>query len=359
MRLRLRSCVHKIIAPIAILAVGIGALPTAGDAPALAAPTYRITDLGLLPHLAEDVSMGINASGQVSLWDSVGPVSVRASFWTGAQRQAVAVPAQYPNSVARAVNDAGQVAGWAGASANPVDSLAATHGIVADSGKTRVLDTLGGRDSRAYGLNNRGQVVGVADLSGGRRHAFLDDGKTMTDLGTLPGGDFSQAYAVNDAGRVAGVSVNARSERRAVLWRDGKATDLGTLPGGHVSAAVALNNRDQAAGFSACKDGYHAFLWTDGRMQDLGTLGSDPSAASGLNDLGDVVGSSNVSGIKRHAFLWHGGRMADLNALVPVGVGWELTQADAINDHGQIVCTGRRGRGPLHALLLTPVPVHP
>ena len=48
------------------------------------------------------------------------------------------------------------------------------------------LGTLGGR-SLAYGINDSGQVVGVARPLGNTVNAFLYSGSTMTDLGTLGG----------------------------------------------------------------------------------------------------------------------------------------------------------------------------
>ena len=41
------------------------------------------------------------------------------------------------------------------------------------------LGTLGGSRSSAYGINNRGQVVGVAETADGDLHAFLWNSGTM------------------------------------------------------------------------------------------------------------------------------------------------------------------------------------
>jgi len=55
---------------------------------------------------------------------------------------------------------------------------------------------------------------------------------TLTDLGTL-GGTFSQAYGVNDKGWVVGYSsTEGDSALHAFLWHRGVMTDLGTLGGG-------------------------------------------------------------------------------------------------------------------------------
>ena len=49
------------------------------------------------------------------------------------------------------------------------------------------LGTLGGRSSFGTGINNRGEVTGASDNGAGLQHAFLYNGKTMLDLGVLPG----------------------------------------------------------------------------------------------------------------------------------------------------------------------------
>ena len=49
------------------------------------------------------------------------------------------------------------------------------------------LGTLGGSDSFGVAINASGQVTGHADTAGGAAHAFLWDGTTMLDLGTLGG----------------------------------------------------------------------------------------------------------------------------------------------------------------------------
>src|SRR5215510_14995213 len=68
------------------------------------------------------------------------------------------------------------------------------------------LGTLGGATSTACGINDRGQVAGNSAIASGELHAFLWDGGTMTDLGTLPGRAFSGARFINNRGQVVGSS---------------------------------------------------------------------------------------------------------------------------------------------------------
>ena len=79
------------------------------------------------------------------------------------------------------------------------------------------LCTLGGDTSQAFGVNNKGHVVGLAKLDSQIYHAFFWDGKTMTDLGTL-GGMFSSAYGINDSGVIVGSAQGADGLWYAVQW---------------------------------------------------------------------------------------------------------------------------------------------
>ena len=69
------------------------------------------------------------------------------------------------------------------------------------------------------GLCGKGQVVGEGSIpfSSYHMHAFLWKDGTMTDLGTL-GGATSWAYGINNRGQVVGYSETASGEMRAFLW---------------------------------------------------------------------------------------------------------------------------------------------
>lgn len=81
------------------------------------------------------------------------------------------------------------------------------------------LGTLpGGTGALAYGINNRGQVVGWGDTAAGELHGILWQRGVAIDLGKLPGSRYSIATAINDRGDIVGVSESATHAPAAIRW---------------------------------------------------------------------------------------------------------------------------------------------
>lgn len=166
---------------------------------------------------------------------------------------------------------------------------------------------------RAFGINNVGLVVGAANPGGGMQPAILTPNQLPALLGTL-GGPNGRAQAVNDSGEIVGRARTAAGEEHA-FWRD-PATGL---------------------------------------MVDLGTLGGASSTANAVNAGGSIVGSALDTLGRPRAFLAPGARaaMEDLNGVLPPGSGWELTEAVAISDAGEVAGNGLLN-GAARAFMLTP-----
>jgi probable HAF family extracellular repeat protein len=205
------------------------------------------------------------------------------------------------------------------------------------------------------GLNTPGAFTGVMNILG-NSHAFVYNVCLLTDLGTL-GGATSEGNGINDNSQVVGSSFGANgSIAQPFLWSSsGGMSALAELPGGNGGSANGSNILGQVVGYSS--NGVvseRPVLWMGGVPTDLGTPGGPQGSALAINNFGQIVGQAMTSTGVQHATIWQNGIQADLNSLIPAGSGFTyLSQANAINDAGQIVGTGYVG-GNLNAFILNP-----
>src|SRR5712692_7586757 len=234
-------------------------------------------------------------------------------------------------------NDRGQVVGLSdNGEIDPVLGGPQGRGVLWESDGSIVnLGTLGGTQSLAGAINNRGQIIGVAadeipdpySIFGWatETRGFVWEKGAMRDLGTLGGTDTSPSF-INRNGQIAGVSyVNSNPSLNCDLpltthpfiWQDGTIADLGTL-GGTCAGVASINNRGDIAGISNLEgdEVAHPFLWHGGKLNDLGTIGGTFGVATWLNDAGDVAGgATTVADEEFHAFFWRDGVMVDIGTV--------------------------------------------
>jgi probable HAF family extracellular repeat protein len=341
-----------------------------------------ITDLGTLPGIGGSFVNDINAKGVVtgmSLNGGTSPVQgglplFDAVVWKDGELIDLGTFGG-GLSYAGAINDHDQVVGFAlnslpesfdlGDFCQTFQMLTQMRAFIWHRGIMRDLGTLGGTDSCALFVNERGQAAGnsftnsIVNPGTGfpTLHPFLWDGDEMQDLGTL-GGTVAVANGINNRGQVAGVSrLSGDQTQHAFLWNEGKLTDFGTLGGTKVEV-IGLNEAGELVGKADVPGSltYHAFLTKNGVMTDLGTQDGDPcSNAISINAKNQIVGfSEDCTGNNGHAFLWKNGHMTDLNAFVPAGSCLRLTTATFINDRGEIAAEGVLPNGDQRGVLLIP-----
>lgn len=324
-------------------------------------PRYTVTDLGTLGGTFGQ-AYNLNNKGEVVGWSSTGGVPTSAFIWRKGRMTDLGTFGGIV-SQASAISDKGDVVGNSETSA--VDPLGEEFcggqdynqdqsvclPFLWSKGVMSPLPTLGGNNGIAFGVNNRGQVVGqvenavhdptcVAPQVLQFKPVMWENGEAHA-LPTVPGYPDGIAQAINDNGQVVGVSTDCVFTRaHGLLWQHGKYTDLGNL-GGTQMAPSSINNRGQVIGSADLPPGgiiFHVFLWQSGVVRDIGTIPGDVEGSGGaINDNGQVVGQSCDGSGNCRAFLWENGAMTDLNSLVPANSDLQLFDANGINSRGEIV----------------------
>jgi len=315
------------------------------------AQMYTLTDLSA--HSQESYPRaGINARGQEAgiFWHLKSDVPTYSAF-----RTAPNSPISHPTddlgslggtySYAVAMNATGQVIGTAEMSDGTIHAFRTAP----DSPIDPATDDLGAVNLTA--INDSGQVVGCCLPNS---HAFRISANSpinpaTDDLGTL-GGTYSKATGINNSGQVVGVSSIA-GDGEYHLFRtkpnrpiNPATDDLGPVFNQYSSAVI--NSFGQVAG--CCLSNVHAFfLPPNGRINSATKdLGSDFQPMA-INSYGQVAGFSYK------AFLYSGGTLHDLSSLIS-SQDWTLGFTTGINDSGQISLSASSS-SPYRAAVLNPI----
>ena len=197
-----------------------------------------------------------------------------------------------------ALNNRGQVVG----SSNLVDDVYAHPFLWTKPGPMRDLGTLGGPGGVANAINEAGEVVGFADLPAAgatSTDAFLWQKGKMTDLGALSGHCFSGASSINAKTQVTASSFPCDgSPAHAVLWENGgPMVDLNDLVSGAdmTLSGSYINDRGEITGIGVLVNGdLHAFLLIPCDENHPGVEGCDYSmveASAAVPQTSSAVGN--------------------------------------------------------------------
>lgn len=198
-------------------------------------------------------------------------------------------------SAARAINDRGQIVGEFTASDDN------GHAFLWEKGHMIDLGAPAGGSSSALAINAAGQIVGIAYYpEQDQVLAVRWEHSGLVPLGTLAGDSQSTAFGINNRGQVVGTSSGALSH--GVLWNNGRMTGLADGQ----SQAIAINNRGDVAGTwqPSAESPTYMSVWRKGVRTTLPIPDNSAGDVLGINNRGAVVGWAVITGQGVHAVLW-------------------------------------------------------
>jgi uncharacterized membrane protein len=148
------------------------------------------------------------------------------------------------STAAFGINNRGQIVGLY------VDFTGPNHGFLDTGGLFTTLDAPGALNTGASGINNNGQIVGFyhgnpqVDNTGD--HGFLYSGGTFTTI-NVPGAENTEIKGINASGQVVGVYTDAMGQH-GFLDSHGVFTTL-NVPGASATQAWSINSRGQIVGY--------------------------------------------------------------------------------------------------------------
>ncbi len=269
-------------------------------------PELGVQVLPTPPDSTWSEATGINDAGIVVGWRN-GTLNGESGWWGCVWTDAglIDIP-HHPlgdTSFAFAVNNSGIVVGYRDLTSGPVERL----GFVWDAGKIVDISPapFGRSKLEARAISNSGWVAGHLGLDTSvNAHAIRwRDGKTEL-LGVLAGSVASRAYGVNNIGQVAGSCRFAVPELpgyryQPVIWTiDGGPHELPLLPLYTGGTAIAINDAGVVLGYMTAPPGTGLFtrrcLWIGGQPHWLSEVVDDPTwgpymQGIALNDFGEVL----------------------------------------------------------------------
>jgi probable HAF family extracellular repeat protein len=207
------------------------------------------------------------------------------------------------------------------------ETRAAANPFLYESGTFSVLNVPGDPN----GINDAGQIVGTTSFPW---QGYLYSGSTNTF--SVPGFQYTYANGLNQSGQVAGLAYTGSgppspSNYVGFVYSGGSFTIL-NVPGATITQAYGINNSGQVSGDYYEGSTNYGFIYSNGKFTTLTLPGSTSTSVFGINDLGQVVGVGTIGGIST-AFFYSNGIYTTLGP----PAGSSRIEPLSINDSGNIV----------------------
>ena len=183
----------------------------------------------------------------------------------------------------------------------------ASGALAADTNPFTLIDYPGGSSTQAWGINSRGDVVGVYTGADKNSHGFLFNSGKFTPI-DYPRSAVTVADGINPQGDIVGQFREMASSpyRGFRLGADGIFSAF-DFPGAVSTFLEGINSRgDIAGGYTLADGATHTFLWRGNSLTKIDFPGATLTFPDGITAQGEVVGAYAVNGVT-HGFVWSSG----------------------------------------------------
>lgn len=320
---------HKVTVPLAHFSVYALLCPQATSTTA----RYDVIDLGALPGDVVATPYAISTDGRIGGLSTSASGDLHGFFWQNGSMFGLAPREGDKWSWVKAVNAQGSAVGISLPDASNAFPVLWQNGMVTQLGTTA---------GQATALNDSGDYI--------VNQSIYRKGTLTAFSGFTPS---TEAGALNGSGQVAGYV-----DANAAIWLDGSITTVGVLPGYDYARGLLVSEGGALVGTAAnASDNLPVgFLYKNGSFTKIAPLaGDDIVLPHGVNDSGIVVGSSSKGFVTVRAFLFQNGITQPLDSLIgTTSEGWQILQANGINDKGQIIGVAIDKNSVNHGVLLQP-----
>jgi probable HAF family extracellular repeat protein len=209
----------------------------------------------------------------------------------------------------------------------------------------------------ARGLNDRDEVVGLFTLNiDDSEHGFLLSAGTKLRL-DFPGALVTDAWGINNRGSIVGSFVDSSGVLHGWLRTRGTYTQI-DIPGALDTVSFGVNDRGQIVGAwditPSILAGIHGFLLAQGKVTtyDVPSFVGVGNQFDRINDVGDIIGIFQDNNGALHGFVLQGGLSGPFIQLDYPGA--TQTGPWGINNAGQIVGRYTDSNGVDHGFLAQP-----
>jgi probable HAF family extracellular repeat protein len=248
------------------------------------------------------------------------------------------------------INERGDVVG------EYTDAAGNVHGFLWSNGNFSSIDYPGAALTSTRGINDAGEIVGAFSTAGDLDHAHgytLQNGiYTQHDF---PGSPDTDILGIDESGDITGSFGRKNQTEAGYLTNRGRYNSF-VVPGSAANSTGphGINDNLQVVGFytdavnSAVS---HGFLKKGEQFTTIDYPDANTTGLFGINEHGEIVGSCNCIDGSGHSFMFANGTFT----VITYPVANSFTKARGINDRQQIVGFYQSGKtGAQHGFIATP-----